>query len=376
MRAAVRDPSRRATLAASFAAFLAIGAVQAMYGPAFPAMVDRFGVGLDAVGATVVLHFGGAFATISVSSLLLTRFGYRPVLLAAGSALAAGAAVVALAPAWAWVLAGALLGGLGFGLLNVSFNLLVARVFAPRSAPPLNVLSAVFGLGAMGGPLLVGATGPSLRSPFLVVAVVTFMAVLLTLRVPEPEPTPGTDGERMPWLAAFGFVAMYLLYVASESGIATWETVHLAPLLGAQVAAYATSAFWAAITVGRLVAAPLSARIRPRTLVLGAVALGLVAVLAAHLTPFAAVAYTLAGLAFAPIFPTGLAWIQQVFPRRSEQVTSVVFAVANLGPVVTTGVIGALVAWAGPSVIPTALSVLLASLLAVIIALRRGTRGA
>ena len=364
MRAAFRDPARRLLLVAGFLAFVAIGAIQAMYGPAFPGLVDRFGVGLEVVGATVVLHFGGSFVTIAAASVLLTRFGYRPVLFAGGLSMFAGSTMVGVAPVWSWVLAGALLNGIGFGLLNVSFNLVVARVFAPHAAPALNLLSAVFGAGAMLGPLLIGLAGPAVQRPFLVVAALTAVTTLFTLRLPEPEPPPAAGRERVPWVAAGGFVVMYFLYVSGEAGIASWETVHLEPSLGADRAAYMTSVYWGAITVGRLLGTPLSARVGSATLVLASVAVGFAALLAAHVTPFAPVAYTAAGLAFAPVFPTGLAWIQRVFPRRSERVVPIVFAVANLGPVATTGVIGASVAWGGPGVVPTALSGIVALLLA------------
>ena len=376
MRAAFRDPSRRALLLAGFLALLGLGALQAMYGPAFPGLTARFGVGVDVVGATVVLHFAGSFVTIAASAVLLTRFGYRPVMAAGGVAMAAGAALVGVAPTFAWVLAGALLGGIGFGLLNVSFNLLIARVFAPNAAPALNLLSATFGLGAVLGPLLVGFFAPSLLVPFLAVAALTAAATLLTARLPEPTIPEQTGKDRVPWLVAGGFVVMYFLYVSGESGVASWETVHLEPSLGARGAAYMTSVYWGAITVGRLLGTPLSGVIRPRTLVLGCSLLGLAGLLAAHVTAFAPIAYTVVGLAFAPIFPTGLAWVQRVFPRRSERIVPIVLAVANLGPVATTGVVGALVAWRGPQVIPTALSGVAAMLLATVVALWWSTRRA
>lgn len=45
----------------------------------------------------------------------------------------------------------------GLGLLSVGPNLVVARTFAPNAAPVLNLLAALFGSGAVLGPLLVVA---------------------------------------------------------------------------------------------------------------------------------------------------------------------------------------------------------------------------
>ena len=376
MRAAFRDPDKRYLLITGFLAILSLGALQAMYGPAFPGLTERFGIGVERVGLPVVLHFAGSFATTAAAAVLLTSLGYRKTMLGASSTMLVGILMVAFATTWNWVLAGALLGGIGFGALNVSFNLLVARVFAPNAAPPLNLLSAVFGVGAVLGPLAVGMAGSSLRLPFLGLAAVATVAAILTMRLPEPALGAGAGGERMPWLVAGGFLLMYFLYVACESGVASWETVHLEPSLGARGAAYMTSIYWGAVTVGRLLAVPVSGLVRPRLLVLIAVTIALAALLAAHVTSMAPFAYALAGLAFAPVFPTGLAWVQRVFPRRSERVVPIVLAGANLGPVITTGAIGALVAWGGHGLVPTALSGIAAALLAVVVSLWWATRAA
>ncbi|MDZ7708566.1 MAG: MFS transporter [Trueperaceae bacterium] len=376
MRSALRDPKRRSLLVAAALGLLGIGALQAMYGPAFPGLIERYGVGVDAVGLTVVLNFAGSFVATVASSVLLVRVGYRPVLFGAGATMTAGVVLAALAPTWTWLLIGAAAAGLGFGLLNVAFNLLIARVFAPNAAPILNLMSAVFGVGAVLGPVAVGAAGGSLRLPFLGLALLVGMATVLSLRVPEPEAAPTAEPAPLPWLAAIGFVALYALYVATESGVASWETVHLEPSLGARSAAFMTSVFWIALTIGRLLAIPLSARIAPRTLVLLSSGAGLAALTAAHVTSFAPVAYALAGLTLAPVFPTTLAWIERVFPRRSERIVPLALAVANVGPVAGTAAIGAWVAHSGPGVIPTALSGVAACLLVVVALLWIRTRHA
>lgn len=374
MRAAFRDRERRTLLITGFLAFLLLGAIQAMYGPAFPGLVERFGVGIERVGLTVSLHFAGSFIAIASSGFWLGRFGYRRVMGVGGLAMAAGAMAVAFAPTWSSVLAGALVAGVGFGLLDIAFNLLPARVFAPNAAPALNLLNAMFGVGAVAGPLAVGLAGSTVRVPFAVVGLLTLVATAFAVRLPEPGRSPPSAGEAIPWIAAGGFIVMYFLYVSGEVGVASWETVHLEPFLGARDAAFATSLYWGALTVGRLLAIPVSARVRPRNLVLGAAVLALLGLLAAHSPPLAPFAYAVTGLAFAPIFPTGIAWLQRVFPRRSEQVAPIAVAAANLGPVTTAGAIGAGVAVYGPGVVPTLLTGLIGLLVIVILGLWWGTR--
>lgn len=376
MRAVFSGPDRRRLLTAGFLGFFVLGALQAMYGPAFPSLARRFDLGLDVVGQTVALHFAGSFVTIALAGPLLARLGYRLPLTLGAAVMAAGAAAVAWAPAWPWVLAGATLAGLGFGLLDVALNLLVARSFAPNAAPALNLLNAMFGVGAVAGPAAVAAAGGTLAVPMAVLAVVIVALGALTVRLPEPGGSPPQSHGGVPWLAAGGFVAMYFLYVAGEVGVGSWETVHLAPALGERAAALHASLYWAALTAGRLLASPISARLRPATLVLGATGLAFAALLVAHRTAWAPFAYPLVGLAFAPIFPTGLAWLQRVFPRRSETVASAVLAAATLGPVATSGAIGAMVETFGPGRVPTVLAGIVAMLLVVVAALWRATRSA
>lgn len=376
MRAAFRDPDRRSLLLAAALGLFSLGAVQAAYGPAFPWLLERHGVGLDRVGDVVVVHFAGALSATFASAWLLVRFGYPPILRTAAAVATTGVVTAALAPSWPLLLLGAALAGTGFGLMNTSFNVLVARVFTPNAAPQLNLLSATFGLGAVAGPLVVAWLGGSLRGPLLLLAATTAVTGLAVLRVAAPEPASPAGPGRPPWLAAVGFALLYALYVGLESGVASWETVHLEPHLGAARAALFTSAFWATLTIGRLVAIPFSSLLRPRDLVLGASAASLALLATAHVQGFAPWAYVLAGLAFSPIFPTTLAWIERVFPRRSERIVPLALGVAGFGPMASTALIGALAARSGPPVIPTVLSGLAALLLVVVAALWRGTRRA
>lgn len=367
---------RLLVVVASLFGLVALGAVQALYGPAFPGLMERYDVGVDTVGATVMAHFFGGFASTLAAPLLLSRVGYRPTMVAAGSVATSGMLLAGLAPTWPLLLAGASLGGIGFGLLNVAFNLLVTRVFQDQAAPVLNLLSALFGIGAIAGPAVVGAVGDALAVPFLALAAFAGTATLLATRLPSPAVETPAAGSRTPWLAAIGFALFYALYVSTESGVANWETLHLEPFVGASRAAFLTSLFWVALTVGRFLAIPVAARFRPRTVVLVSAGLSTLGLAATHVQAIAPAAYALTGLLFAPIFPTGLAWIARVFPARSERIVPFALALAALGPVATTGVIGAWADAAGTTVIPTALTLIAAALFVVAAGLAYATRKA
>lgn len=366
LRRSFREPNTRYLLLSGFLSFVLIGALQAMYGPAFPALRARYELGADQVALIISLHFFGSFATISLSGLLIRALGYRRMLVGAALLFAAGALGVALSPLWSLTLLFALCAGLGFGALDLGVNLLFARTFDARSAPALNLLNAMFGVGAILGPLLVGLFLPSLRAPFMMMGGFGLLLVVLLTRVSAPPPVE-SSGERLalPYARLAGFMLIYFLYVASEVGAASWETTQLEPYLGTAAAAQLPALYWAAMTLGRFIATPLSSRVPAPHLVFGSAALGLLGVLLTFNVALAPAAYALIGFAFAPFFPTGISWLQQAFPRRAEQIVPIVVAVANLGPVIGSWFIGLVVESRSSDAVPLALLCLVAPLCAV-----------
>lgn len=362
----LRPLSRYGVLWFSFAAFLLIGALQALYGPSFPLLRERFGIQSDEVSLVVSAQFLGAFLGIIGSTWLLRALGYRRVLIAATAAFALGSGAIAAAPTWSTVLAGAVVAGAGAGLLNVACNLMVAVSFRPKAAPALNLINAVFGIGAVIGPLLVTALEPRFALPFLALGVAAIALVPWAVGLGVPAVTlPDRGAAGMAWGNLAGFVVLYIFYVSVEVGVTSWETEYLTPRFGAEAAAF-TSLYWLAITVGRVMAAPLSARLKSHQMVLYASAATLVFMLASHRVESAPLAFVLVGLGLSPIFPTALAWLTEVFPERAEQVTPVVVAAANLGPALSAPVIGRIVQVEGVRVIPTALSGLALVLLVIV----------
>jgi FHS family glucose/mannose:H+ symporter-like MFS transporter len=357
---------RRAIVLTSFLAFVLLGAEHALYGPAFEAFQERYQQNATSVSLTVSLHFLGSFFTILASGVLIRRFGYPRLLAVSALLMTVAVGVIGSAPSWPVVLAGSFAAGLGFGVLDVGVNLLVIRSFAGRVGPVLNLLNAMFGLGAILGPALIAVTVPAVERAFLVVAALGLAITVLLWRLPQPssEPLPG-PATAASLGRAFAFVVIYFLYVSSEVGGASWETTHLTPHFGAVQAASFTSLYWMAVTVGRLLAAPVSAVVRPAVMVVGACVLALAAALLTQIVPVAPYAYVLLGLAFAPIFPSTLGWLHETFPARAEQIAPLALAGATLGPVVTSPLIGMSVAGFGPGAVPVALSLLTGALLVV-----------
>ncbi|MBV9793352.1 MAG: MFS transporter, partial [Actinobacteria bacterium] len=291
-------------------------------------------------------------------------------------------------------LTAALVTGFGSGGVDYGLNHLFAIGYGRRSAAMLNLLNAFFGVGAVVGPALIGAVGAR-HYPWLfggvAVAAVLLVPSLAGVR-PEPAGYPppeehfpsikGSDrssptpGRRRIGLIVAAFVAIYVLYVAIESGVGGWEPTHLEAIgYPATVAATATSAFWLALTAGRFIAVPVSLRWPAPALVTGCCA-GMAGFLLLAVIP-AAAPWAYGGLGFmcAPIWATGLPWLTRSAPRVAAA-SAYVMATSMVGGIVFPPVLGRAIEVAGVRSVPLILCVLAALGTALSLWLIRATRTA
>ncbi|HEX5877288.1 MAG TPA: MFS transporter [Actinomycetota bacterium] len=360
---------RRPTTVGVLVLAAAVGFLLSLYGPSIPELRAAYGVGGGGSALVLSLHFAGAMTGIGWWGLE-RRLAPRTWLVVAAVLAAGGAVGIAFAPAWPVVLAAAFGLGVGFGVVVVEINVLFAEAFGERTTAMLNLLGACFGAGAILGPLAVAASG-GYRLPFCVGAGAALAALALAGDLPRTARPPAPAGDRPPFAVVWGFVALCALYVGVESGIGGWETTSLrAGGAGQAVAASWTAGYWAAITTGRLLAIPLALRVPAPVLAAGSLLLAAAGLGLAHVPALAPVAYTLAGLALGPVFPTALAWLAQAAPG-ARGATAIVFAAANLGGVVLPVMIGRLVDLSSPAVIPTAVLVVTLACLGAALLLRR-----
>jgi fucose permease len=354
----------RGTMASSCARFFALGVLTAAIGPALPDLAARSGSSLAVVGTVITALFLGALVSLLVAGPLNDRLGQRPVLLAGVVLLAAGTLGLATSQALPLMLACAVVAGLGHGAIDVSTNVLIAEVFATRSAAALNLLNVFFGLGAVAGPAIAGLTlrlwGTALPALWLGAGLALLEAPLILLLASAPP----AQADAAPVHAAASLLrstrlwaigALVLLYVGVENGIASWTTVYLERTTALDQAAGAliTSGYWLALTGGRVVAAFAGARLAAERMLLIALAGGLAggALLATSTgsAPLTIVAVLLIGFCFGPIFPTALAVTTATFRRAPGTAASVVVAMGSAGGTLLPWLQGVLLERASPS---------------------------
>ncbi|MDO0909701.1 MFS transporter [Streptomyces sp. DT2A-34] len=373
-----------AAVVASCVGFMLIGVLQALYGPAIPAFREEFGLSPSAAGLGLSAHFVGGVAGVLLFDRLYGSIGNRRILGASYLLMAAGAAGFALAPNWPAALAMALLAGLGFGGIDYGLNQLFAVGFGHRSTAMLNILNAHFGIGAILGPVLIGVVGAQHYPAVFLGFALANLPLLLCLRgvrdrAPQPSETTGESYGGQVLARSLGsvlavFVALYVLHVGIEAGVGGWEPTHLQTVgHSAGFAATATSAYWLMMTVGRFLVAPIALRFSAQAIITVSCAGMTVCLLLATIPALAPYAYAGVGLFIAPIFPTGLPWLNRAAPQ-ARRAGAVVIAASMAGGVVAGPALGKAIEWSGIRAVPLLLSGVSALCLAATLWLIRSTR--
>lgn len=369
-----------------FLTMAAMGLAVAILGPTLPGLAESTGTSLGTISflftARSLGTLGGAFLAGRILDCIA---GHR---LMAVMFVVMGAILFAIPFSvlfWLLAILMALL-GLSEGLLDVSSNTLLVWAQKVNLAPFLNGLHFFFGFGALISPLIVAftiAASNDFRWAYWILGLLIAPASIWFLRRPTPTAptTPGSsDNPRANGNASslvFLIAAFLFLYVAAEVSFSGWVYTYATRLnlAGPAQAAYLTSLFWVALTLGRLLGIPLALRLRPSTVLLvdlsGAL-LSLLLILGGREYPLLLwVGTFLLGFCMASVFPTAIALAERLVPITGR-VTSWFFVGGSVGGMSLPWLVGQLFERFGPSTAVTAIfaDLLLAGALYLIIRTR------
>ncbi len=359
-----------------YAGFIALGLVSAVLGPTLPGLAENTHTALG--------DMGFLFSARSLGYLLGSRQAGRQYDRGAGHRLMASVIlaimlVMALVPLLSrlWMLVVALL---LLGLFEASFdvggNTLLVWVHGERVGPFMNGLHFFFGLGAFISPVVVAQAilwGGDIRWAYWCLASLMLPAAIWVARWPSPSPQKSEDartgGRANVWIV--GAVALFLfLYVGAEVSYGGWVFTYARArsALSEASAAYLTSVFWGALTLGRLVSIPMASRFTPRAVLGGDLAGCLLCLGAMLLFPTTSLVLWACsfgvGLFMASIFPTMITLAQRRLTITGD-ITGWFFIGAGLGGAGLPWLIGRGIQQFGPQIMP--LSILLDLGLAVLV---------
>jgi MFS transporter, FHS family, glucose/mannose:H+ symporter len=348
-----RDTPARAVTAAGFAVFLLLGVVIASYGPSIPHIIVRFDVGVSVAGLIVTANFLGEVIGLMALGLTHARWSLGQRLGVGSSVFGVGLLAAAAAPTWPLLLLAVFVLGIGAGGLVVLINLYFATRFGHRSPAMLGLVNTAYGVGTFIGPALVAVT----RGYSAVFAVVGagVLVCLVFLRRAEDDAVARQAPPRLNTRTlglVITFALLLLVYEGLEAGVGTWEATDLLSLgASAQFAAAATSVYWGAFTLGRVLTAPLAVRWSPQRILVPAFIIGTLLLLAIRAGVYPPVMFALVGLCAAPIFPVAVSWMTRVIPNATTLVTYAILG-AVVGSAIVPAALGGLIGLAGAVQLP------------------------
>jgi len=344
-----------------YAAFIALGLVSASLGPTLPALAENTNSQLSKISLLFAARSSGYLAGSLVGGRLYDRIAGHPVM--SGSLLVM-ATMMGAAPLLTQfgMLAGAIFVlGMAEGALDVGGNTLLVWVHQEKVGPFMNGLHFFFGVGAFLSPLIIAWAMPkngAIVRAYWTLALLQLPAVLWLLHLSSPAghaASADASSDRPNGRLVAVIVLFFFLYTGAEVAFGGWIYSYAVGLRLSShaVAAYLTSAFWGAVTIGRLLAVPLAVRFPPHSVLLvdcvGCLTSLAVLLLGSHSLAATFVGTCGAGLSMASIFPAALS-LAQGRMRITGQVTGWFFVGASAGGMVLPWLIGQFFESVGPRV--------------------------
>jgi fucose permease len=341
------------------AAILAIfvyGMTAAMLGTILPDLSARF---------HLTPKQNGTIAFCQAMGLILASIGVGPLIDYEGKkaglvlGLTLSALAVALLPrsnGFRSIALDLFLLGTGGGIIVTAANALGSDVDPAHRGTALNLLNIFFGVGGFATPFVsANLLGKSSTRLCHLIAGLAVVAVAVNVLAPIPPPTSaqsfvfsdiGSVLERPAlWLCAL----LLFLYVACEVGVWNWLVQHLIAQGVPQVRALNVLSFGFALGLlfGRLAASEILISVSGLTVTLAASVLMAITTFAMLQTRNPTVAWIvtfLAGMSMAPVFPTTVALIGDVFPRMTGTAIGIAITSGWIGLAVSSRVIGTIAA--------------------------------
>lgn len=284
---------------------------------------------LDAEGKKVGLVLG--LCLISIALLALPRCkGYRTILVLL------------------------FLLGVGGGIVITGANSLASDVGEAHRASVLNMVNLFFGLGAFITPFIAANLFAKnwIRLCYTIAAFAV-VALVFEIATRMPGPTgiqnfvPGDVGQVLGKPILFLLGLLLFLYVSCEVGVWNWLPRHLIAqgIPESRALNILSMGFALGMLLGRVLVTPILIRVPAVTVTLAAsicMAVTTFSMLKTKRPTLTLVLVALAGLSMAPVFPTVLAIVGDLFPRMTSTAIGFAITCGWVGLAISSRVIGAI----------------------------------
>jgi MFS transporter, FHS family, Na+ dependent glucose transporter 1 len=255
-----------------FIIVISFAMVMSAIGPVLPDIAAQVDTSPGRIGEIFAIRAVGALIGSLLGGWLFDRYPGHPVMGTCMILMAGSFVLVPFISSFVLLMVDGLVMGIVSSVLLVGANTLLVWVRSENVGPWMSALSFFNGLGGFFIPMIIvafiRATGV-FSGAFVLVAVFLAVAGIWFFFVTSPviRKTENQDGSqvRIPWRRVLVFALIFLLYGGAEISFSSWLftfVIGLHPGIEA-TATLLNSAFWLAMAVGRLLAIPIAARLRP-----------------------------------------------------------------------------------------------------------------
>ena len=324
-----------------FSAFVSLGLATASLGPALPYFAENTRTQISEISILFSMKAGGYLLGSVIGGRMIDSLSGHFVV---GVAILGITITLALSPL---VTSLALLAGLLFilgmveGITDVGGNAMLVWVHGSEVGPYMNALHFFFGVGTFIAPIIIAQsvlhTG-QVSWGFWIIALLMVPTIFLFFKIPSPRLPKGDHGHggRTNTKVLVLSVFFLFLYVGVEMGFGGWIYTYAFDLglASETTAAYLTSAFYGAFTLGRLFSIPIAASVRPRWILFGDLVGGTISIIMILLfvksNVMLWIGSILFGLSLASVFPTMFSLAERRMTMTGK-VTSWFFVGASAG---------------------------------------------
>lgn len=336
-------------LAFCFLAFIGFGMVLVLVGANQHALAVSLDLTLAQTGQLSSALALGIGLGVVAAGPLFDRFARRPLFVAFLGASAATLLFVESDMSFERWLVQLCLTGFAVGGYDTLINGAVAQRYAGNSTRPMTIAHAGASVGAMLGPLLMGALATHFGwiTNFHATGLVHVALAVLALGVKFPDPPVRHSSEpriRVPLAPLAPFAVIAFAYVGIEACLTVFAIPYGETLgLPSDRGRLAISAVWLGLFAGRLGCVALPGVLDARTLALaGALGASLIAGSVALATTWIEVCFFAIGLALGCVYPLMIALTAQRFPNAEGTAAGMVAGAGALGGFVLPWFTGAL----------------------------------
>lgn len=351
----------------TYLAFISLGLPDGLLGIAWPYMSTKLQLPLDALGMLLIGFTLGYLSTSSTSGKIIKVIPLGILLTI--SCLLTGLSLLtyAFASSWYFIIAASFFLGAGGGAIDSSINTFAASRF---NASTINWLHAFYGIGATTGPLLVTillSRNLSWYHGYITVAAIQIgLSILFLFTYKNWQVTSEEHNEEVPsdyfqtiklpivWIN----ILIFFLYTGLEQGFGQWIFTVLTKSrnIAAEEAGLWTTAYWASLTVGRILFGIVLTKIPVNRVLSGAItgiAVGTALVACDLSNLFTLTGIIVLGISNAPVFPSLIAMTPaRIGKEHAATAIGVQISVAMIGASALPGLAGLLSDHYGLEIIP------------------------